>query len=86
MNPKPSPDTARNYRAFWRGLLAGLAAPAFVLTPEPVHIPRVARAEHANPPARSPVEALRGDWERIGQDFAQVIACETARTPPKTPA
>jgi len=52
---------------FWPAFWAGLGSPAFISPLDP-HVA-------AN---RTDVDAMRGDWERIGQDFKKVITRESA--------
>lgn len=52
---------------FWPAFWAGLGSSAFIY-PLEAHVV-------AN---RTDVDAMRGDWERIGQDFKKVIIRESA--------
>ncbi|MDR2366136.1 MAG: hypothetical protein LBD68_09870 [Zoogloeaceae bacterium] len=76
MSDKHPPE--RGASVFLRALLIGMSAPAFVF-----ETPRITRLV-APPPtassARTSLDALRGDWARVGQDFSTVIARETKPT------
>jgi len=56
---------------FMQAVLAGLGASACIYPPH----------THAMP-NRSDSEAMRGDWERIGQDFQRVISRERVKAFP----
>ena len=64
-------NRAKPRMQFFRAVLAGLGASACIY---PQHT-------HAMP-NRSDGEAMRGDWERIGQDFQRVIARERVKAVP----
>jgi hypothetical protein len=75
MNDKQPPE--RGASVFLRAMLIGMAAPALIF-----ETPRITRLTPPPPTtrdARASLDALRGDWERIGQDFSTVIARETTR-------
>lgn len=59
--------------AFWAAFWHGLAAPAMAFSPS--QIPTI----ESPTVGRSDRDAMRGDWERIGGDFRNVIAREEAR-------
>ena len=59
----------RNKSAFFAGILAGIASPATIF------------ANSNYPPLRgSDIERMRGDVERVGNNFATVIEREHAKT------
>ena len=69
--------------AFWRGFWRGMAAPVMLFdAPKVEPPPHYDSQPEALPPMpwanRTDVEALRGDWERIGADMWRVIEREKA--------
>jgi hypothetical protein len=66
-----TPQNAR--RSFWNAFLDGLAAPAFVFGPPCRH--RIKGYPHA-----SELEALRSDWNHVGEDLRRGIEREKARS------
>jgi hypothetical protein len=56
--------------SFWRGLLRGLASPVELFTSTRIRLPY-----------RSDADALRRDWENIGQDFRAATTHERNDAP-----
>ena len=55
--------------AFWSAFWASMTAPALAVDDKP-SITRISL------PEVTPRDSMRGDWERIGEDFGRVIARE----------
>jgi hypothetical protein len=63
--------------AFWAAFWQGVAAPTLVLATPPAHhidAPAITPITHG----RSDLDAMRGDWCRVGEDFRHVISREEA--------
>ena len=63
-------------RIFWVAFWQGLASPGLVFAQPPSTL------FETPAPGRSDLEAMRGDWERVGADFRHVIAREEANANP----
>lgn len=64
-------DTAQQRRkVFWSAFWCGMASPGLLLAGDVVRIPRVEVRQV------SALDAMRGDWENIGDDFRRVISRE----------
>lgn len=59
----------RRRAAFWSAFWAAISAPGLALADRP-SITRI------DLPDTSPMDAMRSDWKRIGDDFSRVIARE----------
>ena len=65
-------DAKQRRNVFWSAFWCGLASPLLLTSADSVRLPRV------EPRQVSDLDALRGDWEKIGGDFRRVIAREEA--------
>jgi hypothetical protein len=59
-------------RIFWNAFWDGVAAPGLLFAYDSIKIRRVSK------PLPDVLSAMRGDWERVGQDFWRVIEREKA--------
>lgn len=68
---KPAIDRHAAYRSFWRGFWRGMTISTRLFQPARQSMP--IKFEPLSWASKSDAEALRGDWERIGQDMWSVI-------------
>lgn len=64
----------KSSKAFWAAFWGGVAAPGMLFAAD---CPKIQRVETAR---TSATDSMRGDWVRIGGDFARVIDREKAAT------
>lgn len=67
--------TKSRNRLFWSAFLTGMSAPAMLFAADRIELHRV-DIERV-PSAR---DSMRGDWERLGNDFRTVISREKDST------
>lgn len=60
----------KSRQAFWTAFLGGVAAPAMAFATPPTPV------VHAPSETRSDLDAMRGDWVKIGGDISNVITRE----------
>jgi hypothetical protein len=61
-------------KMFWSAFFCGMSSPTLLFSSDAIRLPRVEVRQGSD------LDAMRGDWEKIGNDFRTVIAREEAAT------